>query len=148
MPQSIELTRGSLADWIAEIRAFPGAVNKQLGRELKIAAKPVVAAAQRNASWSTRIPGAMSSRLTSSRRWPGVRIGASAKKAPHARLYEFGHDKRGFRHPVFGRMDSPWVQQQTRPFIGPAMRANREQFIAAADRSVRAAARQRGYGSI
>lgn len=128
---------------IQDLRKMPDGVGRRLGKEFKTAAQVVAADARQRASWSTRIPGAIKVQVSRSRSRPGAQI-VVPKHLPHARLYEFGADRRGFRHPVFGHMDR-WVQEARRPFIVPAMRAHRDAFLAAAGKAVDAAAREAGF---
>jgi HK97 gp10 family phage protein len=134
---------------VNDLRKIGDGVGRNLGKEFKKAAGPVAAQAKTNASWSTRIPGAITVGVSSSRRYPGAQIKVSKTKAPHARLYEFGSGRRkqSFRHPVYkvkGR-EAPWVEQATRPFIRPAIRAKGGEFIKAADRAVDETARAHGF---
>jgi len=131
---------------INDLRKIGDGVGRNLGKEFKRAAGPVAAQARANASWSTRIPGAISVGVSSSRRYPGAQIKVAKGPAPHARLYEFGSGRRSssFRHPVFGNLEN-WVEQTTRPFIRPAIRAGGGEFIKACDRAVDETARANGF---
>lgn len=131
---------------INDLRKIGDGVGRNLGKEFKKAAGPVADQARSNASWSTRIPGAISVGVSSSRRFPGAQIKVAKGPAPHARLYEFGSGRRSasFRHPVYGNREV-WVEQATRPFIRPAIRAKGEGFIKACDAAVDQAARANGF---
>jgi hypothetical protein len=130
---------------IVDLGALPEELRQELRPEFLRAGQPMLADARNRASWSTRIPAAMRLRMSRSRKTPGVAIVVSTRLAPHARLYEFGQDRRGFRHPVFGNREV-WVQQQSRPYIIPALRAGgRQRFVDAADRAVATAAARRGW---
>lgn len=144
-----------------DLRSMTPRLRRSLRAKLKEAAEPIAADARRRASWSTRIPGAIS--VT-----PGIARGSqvvirfrvSAAKAPHARPYE-GLSGRGavtfFRHPVFGRgltrttrkgvevSADNWVSQKTRPFIEPALRAGRDDALRAVDDAIQATARDAGF---
>lgn len=84
----------------------------ELGVRLLEAGEYIAAIARTNASWSTRIPasvrvgGGMS----------GVVVRAGSKAAPNAYPFEVP----GVRHPVFGRPDIPWEDNENRPFMVPA----------------------------
>jgi hypothetical protein len=136
--------RDAVKKLIQDLGELPEELRKQLGPELLRAARPILEDARRRADWSSRIPGAMWLRMSRSRKNPGVRLGVSTLKAPHARLYEFGQDRRGFRHPVFGNREL-WVQEQVRPYLIPAVKAGRDGFLEAADRAAATAARRRGW---
>lgn len=131
---------------VNDIRKIGGTVSRELGKEFKKAAGPVANQARINAGWSTRIPGALQVGTSRSRRFPGAQIKVSKDRAPHARLYEFGSGsrKKSFRHPVYGDMET-WVEESTRPFIRPAVRAKGNEFIKAADRAVDTAAKAGGF---
>lgn len=131
---------------VNDIRKIGGTVSRELGKEFKRAAVPVAEQARSNASWSRRIPGAITTGVSRSRRFPGAQIKVAKGPAPHARLYEFGSGSRSrsFRHPVHGNRQV-WVEEATRPFIRPAVRAKGEGFIKACDRAVDTAARASGF---
>lgn len=131
---------------VNDLRKISGQVSRELGKEFKRAAGPVADQARANASWSSRIPGAISTGVSQSRRFPGAQIKVAKGGAPHARLYEFGSGRRSqsFRHPVYGNREN-WVEEPTRPFIRPAIRAKGEGFIKACDRAVDTAARANGF---
>jgi hypothetical protein len=129
---------------INDLRKIGDGVGRNLGKEFKKAAGPVAAQARANAGWSTRIPGAISVGVSSSRRFPGAQIKVAKGPAPHARLYEFPGRGGSFRHPVFGN-NEVWVEQKGRPFIRPAIRAHGGEFIKACDRAVDETARANGF---
>lgn len=124
---------------VADLQAMPKEIRKQLRPALKQAADPIVSAARGNASWSTRIPAAISTRVLKR----GVEIRVSQKKAPHARPYE-GLSGMTFRHPVFGDRDV-WVAQRARPFLLPAVRAHRDEVRKAVTDVVEQVARDHGF---
>jgi hypothetical protein len=125
---------------IVDLGMLPVDLRRELAPEFVRAAQPILADARGRAAWSTRIPAAMRVIASRSRKRPGVKFIVDAGAAPHARLYEFGP----FRHPVHGHRDR-WVAQAARPFILPAIRAGRQEFVAAADRAAEKAARRRGW---
>jgi hypothetical protein len=131
-----------------DLKAMGGKVSRHLNREYKTAARPVAQDAAQNASWSTTIPPAIKLRASRSKQFPGADV-VVPKSIPHARLYE-GMTKGGrgsFRHKVFDKPPRPtvWVSQQTRPFIRPAVKANREGFKTASDAAVITVAREHGF---
>jgi hypothetical protein len=143
----IEVDGTSFRDLQRELREMAPDVRKRLNEGLKdILLRRVIPDARGNASWSSRIPGAIQPQVTMSRIAAIVR----PANAPHARPFEgiskgeFGRSRASFRHPVFGNRNF-WVEQRTRPFLVPAFDANRK---AAADEAVKAiddAARQVGF---
>lgn len=103
-----------------------------LRREVRPRAKQVVeivaTEARGNASWSSRIPGAISTSVTfaATARFGGtVRVDSVA--APHARPYEGMSGNATFRHPVFG--GPAWVSENTRPFLKPAGQAKTPEAV-------------------
>lgn len=129
---------------VNDLRKIGDGVGRNLGKEFKKAAGPVAQEARANASWSSRIPGAITVGVSSSRRFPGAQIKVSKDKAPHARLYEYPGRGGSFRHPVYGNREV-WVEQRGRPFIRPAVRAKGGEFVKAADRAVDSAAKAAGF---
>lgn len=89
-----------------------------LRKNLRAAAGPAADQVRRNASWSSRIPGAVGVQPRFTSKNPGVSVVVNARKAPHARPLESGSARnRGtVRHPVFGSREN-WVSQPTRPFF-------------------------------
>lgn len=100
----------------------------------------MVAQARANASWSSRIPGAI--RVAVLKR--GVDIRVNRRRAPHARPYEAIGGNATFRHPVHGHRDR-WVSQATRPFLDPAVEQHRGKVRKALIDLVDKAARRHGY---
>ena len=134
---------------ISQLRSMVGdlgAMSPAMRRELRVgfrrAGGRAAERAKANASWSRRIPGAITVRPLTGARSAGVFLRVNADKAPHARAYE-GLSRRSargsFRHPVFGR--DVWVSQATRPYILPAVNETRADTEKAALDAVTAAAR-------
>lgn len=124
----------------ADLRAMPAEIRRGISPALKQVAEPMAAQARANASWSTRIPGAIKVSVT--RR--GVIIRVAAKKAPHARPYEGITGGAEFRHPVMGNRDR-WVTQRTRPFLEPAVKAHASKVRPALVELVEQVAQRHGY---
>lgn len=107
---------------------LPLAQRRELRGRIKRGGDLIAGEARQNASWSSRIPGAIKVRARISTRETAALISVDAEKAPHARAYE-GISSRAttFRHPVFGtgenRTDWTWVSQEKRPFLMPAVRS-------------------------
>lgn len=123
-----------------DLRAMSAQVRKEVRPAIRRAAEPMVAQARANASWSSRIPGAI--RLSTTKR--GVDIRVNQKRAPHARPYEGIGGGGQFRHPVFGNRDR-WVSQPTRPFLDPAVRQHRGKVREELIKVVDDAARRHGF---
>ena len=115
-------------------------IRKELNAKLRGVGGGIVSAAQSNASWSTRIPGAISLSVTSTR--VGVKV--NRRRAPHARAYEGITGGSQFRHPVFGNRNV-WITQTTRPSLAPAVRDHQAAFADAASDAVADAARAVGW---
>lgn len=117
----------AVAKLARELRNLGAANRRALRRRFQAVSQPLLDDARARASWSTRIPDAMSVRAivdqTTGRY--GVQLRVNATAAPHARPYE-GLSQQGnegyFRHPVFGDLDT-WVSQRTRPYAWPAVQA-------------------------
>lgn len=115
---------------IADLGKIPPELRRVLRPAMKKAASPILEDAKRRASWSTRIPGAISIKTSfaGTAYRSGVRLVVDSKKAPHARPYESGSARnRELRHPVFAdpekdRTEWTWVEEKTRPFFFPAVR--------------------------
>mgnify|MGYP000846211318 FL=1 len=140
----VDQTAEDVRKLINDLRKIGDGVGRNLGKEFKRAAVPVMQQARANASWSSRIPSAMSVGVSNSRRFPGAQIKVAAAKAPHARLFEWPGRGGSFRHPVYGDRET-WVSQEGRPFIRPAVRAKGNEFISACDRAVDETARANGF---
>lgn len=118
----------------SEIRAFseqlrdvPQDLRKGFRRNIKAASTGLVRDIQANYSWSSRIPGAVKTKVGFGARSAGVTVFVDRKKAPHARPLEFGNRSGANRHPVFGT--DAWVNQPTRPSFLPAVRDNERKAV-------------------
>lgn len=132
----------TMRDVVNDLRQIPAKVRQQMRPTLVKAAEPMLRDAKRNASWSSRIPGAIRLAVTKK----GVTIVVSASKAPHARAYEgISSDRTGnFRHPVHGHEDR-WVTQRQRPFLMPAVNAHKDDVEPAIRQMVQDVAREHGF---
>jgi len=132
---------GGLRILVGELGVLPDDIRRDLRKGLREAGEAALNQARANASWSSRIPGAMSLRVYTSGPRTGVSLRVDSSKAPHARPYE-GIGGRGdsFRHPVFG--GDAWVSQSIRPFLAPAAAKVRAQVMAAAEQAIANAARR------
>ncbi len=120
-----------------ELGGVPVELRAAMRPAIRAAAGIITADAKSRASYSTRIPGAISVGTSFSSRNGGVAIRVASVKAPHARVLEGTTKRATFRHPVFGS-ESTWVEQSTRPFLFPAVRAKRAEFETALRAVVRA----------
>lgn len=102
------------------LRKFAPEANRNLRLRLKAIAGVVAVGAKARASWSRRIPGAITTGVLA--RGPYVRVKAS--RAPAGPLYEA---RKSWRHPLFGDREH-WYAQQGRPFVDPEVKA-RAAFI-------------------
>jgi hypothetical protein len=123
---SLGIDGREVAELAKVLRQTAPNLRKQLPKRLRRAGELVRTEARRNASWSSRIPGAIGLRAVTRGNRSGVLLRINAARAPHARPYEGlqkGARPRTFRRQVYGKA---WVQQPTRPFLRPALNAKRE----------------------
>lgn len=119
-----------------QLRGLDKETQKELRPAIRKAGQVLLQDIRSNASWSSRIPKATKLFIGFGPRSSGVQIRTSRRQAPHARPFE-GITGRGdtFRHPVFGNTDK-WVDQPTRPFIQPAVRANEDRVVGAIQKAI------------
>jgi len=103
----------------AELRAAAGQLPDTMRRGASAAGVPIAAGIRTEAAWSSRIPAAVSVRVTDT----GAAVSIDPRVAPEAAALN-NHDQAGmFEHPVFG---NEWtVQQQARPFLVAGARRGR-----------------------
>nr|BFF17134.1 hypothetical protein GCM10025730_06550 [Promicromonospora thailandica] len=101
---------------------------------MRAAGQEMFSDARGDASWSSRIPGSLSLRVSLGGSRPGIAIRASLKSAPHARVYE-GLLGDTFRHPLFGDRDH-WYVERARPYLLPAVERQTEEIVAELTRIV------------
>lgn len=141
----VRITTENIRPLVGELGAMTPAMRSELRRGFRAAGGKALARAKASASWSSRIPGAISVRPLTGARSAGVFLRVNAAKAPHARAYEaigsagVGGAARFFRHRVFGQ--DVWVNEPTRPFMVPAVQASRDDAQHAALDAIQAAAR-------
>lgn len=136
MSQVVIGTVGTLR--LAEaLREVPSDVRGELQKEMRGVGAQVLGTARANASWSSRIPRALTLRTTFGRT-AGVQIVARSAVAPHARVLEGITGNSTFRHPVFGDTDW-WVTQATRPYLVDAVLGHRDEVVRAAEAAIEAA---------
>lgn len=144
---SVARTADGVSLLVRDLQRIPTDLRKELRPRLRTAGEQVMASAKASASWSSRIPGALSLRVSFAGDRAGVYIEANAKRAPHARVYE-GLMADPFRHPVFQnkRRDAAWVEQAARPFLLPAARGGYEAVVDAVGDAIDTVLAQHGFG--
>jgi hypothetical protein len=119
------------------LRATPPHLQREMAKRVKAAASSFVRALQGNYSWSSRIPGAVRTRVGFGPRSSGVLVFVDAGAAPHARPLEFGNRGGGInRHPVFGNREA-WTNQPTRPTFMRTIAANEPQVVGQVEAAIR-----------
>jgi hypothetical protein len=139
------LGSAQMAQLARDLHRMGPAGRRSLRKRMADLSGPLLADARGRASWSTRIPGAISVRPVLRDNLIGVQLRVDAKKAPHARPFEGLVRPRSFKHPVFGDRDADWVTQTTRPFAGPAVDAKARATKAAVLGAYEDAAREAGF---
>lgn len=118
------------------LKGIEGNLRVEMRRGIVAAAKPVADRVKANASWSSRIPGAVKTKVSFSAKSAGVTVYVDASKAPEARPLENGGSGGTFRHPVFAdqsrqtRADYTWVSQKAHPFFGSASKSEDSKITA------------------
>ena len=142
MSDGISIDTSSFSKFARDLRAVAPELKLELLREMKSAGEIVAEDARSRADWSEKIPPAIKVKVSGDT----IKVVADAKKAPNAKPIEHGGKGGTFRHPVFGNRDV-WVDQQARPFLRPALTANRELVVAAVKRAVaKALAKVQSHG--
>jgi hypothetical protein len=142
-PFDVRFDPGQFRQFQRDLQRLAPEVRKELNKALREIAGAVADDAKSRASWSSRIPGAIGITVTTTK----VGVKANRNKAPHAAAYEGfkgGRTVGSFRHPVYGNR-SVWVQQPTRPFLAPAVKAYEERFYDAAGAAIDDAGRAAGW---
>jgi len=120
----------------AALRRLDPEAAKQLQKEMRTVANRVVIQAKGNASWSVKIPPSI--RASSTAKGAAVRVQSSNRLAV---LNELG---KTWRHPLFGNHD--WFYpQNARPFVKPAVDAQRAGIAQQAGEAIRRAIRSAGF---
>lgn len=127
-----------------DLEGIPKELRQQLRPALKAAAQPIVQDAKARASWSARIPRAITLSIRFARRDPGVSLVVRRAVAPHGRPLEGITGNATIRHPVHGHRDR-WVAQETRPYLVPAVEAGADGALAATVTAVDQTARELGF---
>ena len=94
-------------------RQAEGEIQTELRRSIKKAAQPVVDGIRSEAaSFSTRIPGTVKTKVSFARKSASVTVTVGAR---HAAPINNNDNAGTFRHPVFGT--DIWVEQSAHPFL-------------------------------
>ena len=144
-PLDVRVDPGDLRALMKALKEMEGGkpLATALRKGLRKAAEPIKQQVQGNASWSSRIPGAVSIGTAFSAKRTGVFLRVNAKKAPHARPLENNGQAGTFRHPVFGR--NVWVAQRARPFFFPETLRHMPEVEKAAAEAIDEAAKAAGF---
>jgi len=128
------LQLGEVRGLAQRLGQMPKQFQPRARRMMRSAGQDMLGDAKGNASWSSRIPGALTLRVALNGSRPGIAIRASLKAAAHARVYE-GILGDTFRHPLFGDREF-WYTQPARPYLLPAVERQTEQIVAELTRIV------------
>ncbi len=133
---------GDLKQFARGLRIVDRKLYLKLNKRLREAAQVVVDDAKARASWSTKIPPTIKATGGATRLYI-----VAGKEIPYAKLYEYGTKgrKNAVRHPAWPRpkgkynqlaggvpWQGVWAQVPTRPFLRPAIIANRHLLLDAA----------------
>jgi hypothetical protein len=140
----MSVDRAQLEALIRDLGAIPPDVRREMAPIVRKAAEPVLSQMKANASWSTRIPGAIRVTGGFGASVTGVTFRVDAKRAPHARPYEHDGAEGTFRHPVYGNREN-WVSQAARPFFYRAVQQGAEQVTNAVADGVMEVAQRHGF---
>jgi len=115
-----------------------------LRRNLTAAARPAADQVRSNASWSSRIPGAVGTQVRFTAKKVGVSIFVNRKKAPHARPIENDGRSGTFTHPLFGDKGER-IPQRARPFFFDQLARHMPAVEAACSDAIDTSARDAGF---
>lgn len=142
MSDGVSIDTSSFAKFARGLAVIDPELKRELRAGLKAAGELVATDARARAGFSSRIPGSIRVSVAGNT----IKVIANAKKAPDAKPLEHGGREGTFRHPVFGDRQN-WVAQQARPFLRPALLANKEAAVHLAKVAVeRALGRLKSYG--
>ena len=118
------------------LRATPPHMQREMRKRVTAAASTFVRSLQSAYSWSSRIPGAVRTRVGFGPRSSGVLVFVDSGQAPHARPLEFPNRGIFNRHPVMGNREV-WVNQPARPTFMRTIDANEPQVVGQVEMAVR-----------
>lgn len=114
----LDIDPNELAGFVRDMKQLEdgGRQVAALRKNLKSVAEPAAAQVRANASWSSRIPGAVAVRVAfTAKRGAGVSVFVKRKVAPHARPFENFGSRGTFQHYTYGK--KPIITQAARPFF-------------------------------
>lgn len=137
----MSVDRSQVQALISDLGELPPAFRKAARPRVLAAGRGVLELMRSHASWSTRIPAAIS--MTAGTTAISVRFRTDAGRAPHARPYE-GISGDPFRHPLFGDRES-WWDQAARPFFYRSVTEGAGQVVEQLGEALDQAAAQTGF---
>lgn len=118
----IQFTSADLHQLYVDLKNVEGNLRVELRHAMSALAAPLVSAVKQEASWSSRIPGAVRPKTSFAAKSAGLSVSVNSKTAPEARPLEHKGQGGNFRHPVFGDRTT-WVAQPARPFFWAAVKS-------------------------
>lgn len=125
----IKVDSSDLRKLYQDLKVAGDGLQIDLRRQIKKAGDGLVSAVKKEASWSSRIPGAVKVKTSFGAKNAGVTVYVDAGKAPEAAPLNNQGNSGTFRHPVFPdaagqiRQQWTWVSQRAQPFFdGPIAR--------------------------
>lgn len=130
-PARVDMTVQSsdMHDLYVALKGVEGNLRVSLRRRLVASVRPVVSEVKTAASFSTRIPKSVKTRVSFAAKHAQVKIYADRRIAPEAAPLEHGGRAGTFRHPVFGDRNV-WSNQPAHPTFYPTINAHRDQISA------------------
>lgn len=142
---SLSIDTKDLNQIYKDLKEVEGNLRVEMRKGIKVAIEPVKAAVIDEASWSSRIPGAVKTKVSFNAKSAGASVYVDSDVAPEAAPINNRDHSGSFRHPVFGDRET-WTNQQARPFMQVALRAaNGSQVAAAIDDVIDAVIRKAGF---
>ena len=134
MTVSVDLLNGPQV--ARQLASIAPEIRRGTARAIRDEAAPIVLDARANASWSSRIPGAITARPSFAGSRAGIYIRVNSAIAPHARPYEDVTGRGEVRHPVFGVWRSGVRYDKSQPFVAPAIRSGQPRVRAGIERAI------------
>jgi hypothetical protein len=138
----MSVDRTQLQILIRDLGEVPPAVRRTLRPAVLEASQPILARMRAHASWSSRIPAAISVRQSTAA--AGVQFRVSAARAPHARPYENDGNEGTFRAPLWGDREW-WYDHPARPFFYRSVTEGADGLVDHLGDAVMRAAEQHGF---
>lgn len=129
-----------IKDFRSALRTYDKKLDNEFRREVRTFIKPALADA-RNRSRRASSHIGMAAQVDVSNKGVGIRIRRGHRYGQLASLYERGEKgargpQRKWRHPLFGNRDR-WYDQQTKPWVYPAVAAAAPRVIRELEAAVR-----------